>query len=251
MGHEDVKASERAIYNKYYSGDDVMPDEAVMGRLLASSDKWLSDRLERLPKGAKVLDLGSGDGSKAISLAERGLDVSGIDIADQLVEKAKENAEAAGYDITFVAGDAEDPPFEDESFDLIYCAAILHHLPEVEADIARYRRLLKPGGSILAREPGLLNPFAFIRRRFFPTSIHTPDEHPFVPVKLKRMFEQHYERVDYKCDYVTTLAAPMLEKVAGRRVALAALAALLAVSLLLTRTPARDLAWIINVQAFR
>jgi SAM-dependent methyltransferase len=249
--HAEIKDSEREIYNRGYQDTDIHPDEEVMSRLLAPSDAWLDARLAALPAGARVLDIGSGDGSKAIALARRGLRVSGIDISDRCVEEARENAARAGFDIDFQRGDAEDPDYPAESFDAIHCAAILHHLPEVEADLQRYRTLLKPGGFVLSREPGLLNPFAWVRRRFFPTGIHTPDEHPFVPARFVAMFERVFSRVDSQRYFVTALAAPVVEKVAGRGVALAALRALQPVDRVLTRTPAGELAWIINVQAFR
>jgi hypothetical protein len=122
----------------------------------------------------------------------------------------------------------------------------------VSEDIRKYKTLLKPGGSILVTEPGLLNPFAFVRRTFFPTSVHTPDEHPFVPRKLIADFRSEFERVDHQLFYITSLLAPILQKGFGNRVADWSLKALAPVDRVLTGVPGvRELSWIITIQAVK
>lgn len=247
---ESVKESERRIYNQGYSDSDIMPDPKLMERLVSASYVWLNQRLDALPPGTRVLDIGCGSGSSSMELARRGFDVVGLDLSSVRIEQARETAKSEGLAIEFAVGDAENPDFEDESFDLISCRAILHHLPNVEADLASYARLLRPGGSILVYEPGLLNPFAYVRRTFFPTAVHTPDEHPFVPRSFISMFERNFDAVDHRLYYVTSLAAPIVEKVAGPTLGHAVLSVLAPIDRLLVHIPGvRQLSWIIVVHA--
>ena len=247
---ESVKESERRIYNQGYAESDIMPDPKLMERLVADSYIWLNERLDSLPKGTRVLDIGCGAGGSSMELARRGFEVVGLDLSSVRIEQARKTAEAEGLSVEFVVGDAENPDFEPESFDLISCRAILHHLPNVEADLATYARLLRPGGSILVYEPGLLNPMAFVRRTFFPTAVHTPDEHPFVPRSFVGLFRRHYSKVDHRLFYITSLAAPIVEKIAGAAAGGAVLGVLKPLDRVLARVPGiRQMSWIIVVHA--
>ena len=76
------------------------------------------ERLDIKP-GMKVLDVACGSGNLAVNAAQKGADVTGIDIADNLVESAKKRAEALGLDIKFEQGDAEALPYDDNTFDVV------------------------------------------------------------------------------------------------------------------------------------
>lgn len=68
-------------------------------------------------KGSKILDIGCGTGRHAIELARRGYNVTGVDLSEAMIEKAKEKAEDAGLNVDFQVADARSLPF-DEQFDL-------------------------------------------------------------------------------------------------------------------------------------
>jgi hypothetical protein len=115
-----------------------------------------------------------------------------------------------------------------------------------------FRKLLKPGGSVLATEPGLLNPLAFVRRRFFPTSVHTPDERPFVPWRFFAMFRRHFTHVTGQHFYVVSVAAPVIGKAFGHKAGHLALTLLTPLDRLLCWLPGtRELAWVLNVHAIK
>jgi ubiquinone/menaquinone biosynthesis C-methylase UbiE len=252
MVHDRVKESERTIYNRGYGTGDLLPDPELMTRLLARREAWLDARLATLPRGAQVLDVGCGSGATSLRLAQKGFRVTGIDISDARIEEAQERARAAGLTVTFLRGDAESLDFRAESFDAVCATAILHHLPDVERDLVLFRGLLKPGGCVIATEPGLLNPLAFVRRRFFPTSVHTPDERPFVPWRFFAMFRRHFQRVTGGYFYVVSVAAPVIGKAFGSGAGRFALAVLTPLDRVLCRLPGiRELAWIINVHAIK
>ena len=101
--------------------------------------------------GMKVLDLGCGDGTTAVPAAERGADVLGIDIADNLVAAGIARAKALGLgNLRFQQGDASRlVGVEDESFDLvvsIFGAMFAPNPTEVAREMVR---VTKPGGGIV------------------------------------------------------------------------------------------------------
>ena len=72
-------------------------------------------------KQNKVLDIGTGTGFIALGLAEHGHQVTGIDIAPEMLAHAKNKATLRGVEIDFLVADAEKPPFSPKSFDVIVC----------------------------------------------------------------------------------------------------------------------------------
>ena len=252
MSARDSKEREREIYNAGYAADDLLPAADTMLRVQRGSRTWREDRLRAIPTGSVVLDIGCGEGATSIELARLGFRVIGIDLSDTRVEIARERARREGLDVQFVQGDAERPDLPDESLDLVHCQSILHHLPDVPTALASYRRVLRPGGQLLVMEPGLLHPLAWIRRQFFPTAVHTPDEHPFVPRRLIAAIDAEFEEVETLLSSLTTLGVPVVEKVVGRRVAHGLLRMGEIADAALLRLPGmRELAWLISVHAVK
>ena len=71
-----------------------------------------------------------------------------------MVEAAKANARALGFDVEGRVADAEAIPYDDETFDLVVGHAVLHHIPDVELALREVLRVLKPGGRfVFAGEP--------------------------------------------------------------------------------------------------
>lgn len=99
-------------------------------------------------KGDDVLDVACGTGNAAIPAAERGGTVTGLDITPELLEDAKKNAAQAGVEATWVEGDAEELPFDDESFDVVLSTFGCMFAPRHEVAAAEIARVLRPGGRI-------------------------------------------------------------------------------------------------------
>ena len=111
--------------------------------------------LPHLNPGMRVLDFGCGPGTISVGLAkavEPG-ELHGIDMEESQVEMARAAAAAGGHDnATFHVGDVTDLPFEDNSFDVAHCHAVLIHVPDTQAVLTEVKRVLKPGGIISSRE---------------------------------------------------------------------------------------------------
>jgi len=116
------------LYDKYRPG---YPDAVV---------DWF-----RLPKGARVLDLGCGTGISARLFASRGLGVVAIDPNEAMLEKAR----AHGGNVVYALGRAEATGQPDASFDLAYAAQAFHWF-DVDKTMKELRRVLAPKGRAAA-----------------------------------------------------------------------------------------------------
>ena len=108
--------------------------------------------------GARLVDLGTGDGAVAIAAAQRGFAVTALDIAPSALGRARERADRAGArTITFVLDDATAPRL-DVAHDLAVDRGLLHVLPRERwpAYAAGVARLLAPTGALIvvAHAPG-------------------------------------------------------------------------------------------------
>jgi SAM-dependent methyltransferase len=114
----------------------------------AAYPDWLFERLMRrglARPGMHALDLATGTGYLARGLAQRGLTVTGVDVAPAMIEAAKALDAAQGLAIEYVVGQAEETGLPTESFDLVTAACCWHWFDRAKAS-AEVRRLLKPAG---------------------------------------------------------------------------------------------------------
>ena len=96
-----------------------------------------------------ILDVGTGPGIVAFRLAELGHDVTGVDLSEEMIKNARENAAIFNLPVDFRRGDAENLPFKDESFDAVINRAVLWTISNPEKAIAEWWRVLKPGGKLV------------------------------------------------------------------------------------------------------
>ena len=104
-----------------------------------------------LRAGERVLDVASGPGATAFLLAsEFGVEVDGVDLGDQAVEKANALAAERGLAerVRFHVGDAERIPLPDGSVDAVVCECAFCTFPDKPTAAAEMARVLKPGGRV-------------------------------------------------------------------------------------------------------
>ncbi|KAK9443931.1 Methyltransferase type 11, partial [Metarhizium majus ARSEF 297] len=113
-------------------------------------------RLLNLGQGSKVLDAGCGVGHVALYMAERGLQVTGIDVVDHHLHKAERNISRAGKPGSRVTVQKMDyqhlETFEDDSFDGVYTMETFVHATEPHQVLKGFHRVLRPGGRIVMHE---------------------------------------------------------------------------------------------------
>ena len=107
---------------------------------------------------ARALEIGSGTGYFALNLLRAGVigHATATDISPGMLATLRDNAERLGIAdrVETEVVDAERLPFDDESFDLVFGHAVLHHLPDLDQAFSEFRRVLKPGGTLFfAGEP--------------------------------------------------------------------------------------------------
>ena len=168
---------------------------------LAFWSRYGSRTIERLTlaRGSAVLDVGCGSGASAIPAAvavgPTGR-VVGVDLAERLLALARTKAVRRKLDnIEFVRGDMEKLDFPDGSFDAVVCVFAIFFVPDMERQVARLWRLVRPGGRLAITtwgprmfEPGSSAWWAAVRQ-YRPDLLPavSPWERITTPVGLQRL----------------------------------------------------------------
>ncbi len=97
-----------------------------------------------------ALEIGAGTGYFTLNLLQAGAieTATATDISPGMLEELAGSAERLGVEVRTVESDAEQLPFEDASFDLVFGHAVLHHIPALETAFAELHRVLRPGGAL-------------------------------------------------------------------------------------------------------
>ena len=102
--------------------------------------------------GMRVLDVAAGTGNASLPAAERGASVTASDLTPELLEAGRSRAEAQGLELEWVEADAENLPFEDESFDVVMSCIGAMFAPHHQETADELVRVCRSGGTI-----GMLN----------------------------------------------------------------------------------------------
>lgn len=133
--------------------------------------------------GAKILDIGCGNGNLSIALGSLGYNVKGIEIDEASVQNARKHNTFPN--VEFAVADANKFTLNDE-FDLIVCTEVLEHLTNPKELVASAYRLLKPEGIFIVtvpngygpREALMTKPMQWMMRKGYGNTL----------VKIKRLF---------------------------------------------------------------
>ena len=104
-----------------------------------------------LPFSGKILEIGTGKGHFALSLAKRGYSFTSVDLSEEEQNIALLNLRYFGLDklVSLITGDARSLSFGDKSFDTIFCINVFHHLKNPSAVLDEIIRLLKNKGKVV------------------------------------------------------------------------------------------------------
>lgn len=97
-------------------------------------------------KGKRVLDVGCGPGWVSVQYALGGANVSAIDLTVAAVDIAKKHFAYRNLHADIRQGNAEELPFADNTFDMVFSSGVLHHTPDTQKAFRETFRVLKPGG---------------------------------------------------------------------------------------------------------
>lgn len=189
MNNSDAPDILTAAYTMGYSDDF---QKLLRRRNAETNAAYL---LPHLKPGMRVLDFGCGPGTISMGLAravEPG-ELCGVDMEESQIEIARTAASAGRHrNAVFQTADVSDLPFENDSFDVAHCHAVLMHAPDTKAVLTEVRRVLKPGGIISSREmfvdSSFLEPAMRDGWETFAKLIAANGGHPQIGRELKRVF---------------------------------------------------------------
>lgn len=139
MAFEELKQKHQKVWG---SG----PYQGISDHLAGAHDHLM--RTVEPVEGERWLDVATGTGEIAIRAARGGANVTGLDLAPELIETAKARAGEAGVDVEWEVGDAEAMPFEDGAFDTVTSTFGVMFAPDHGAAADELARVVKPGGRL-------------------------------------------------------------------------------------------------------
>ncbi|WP_417387377.1 class I SAM-dependent methyltransferase [Gimesia sp.] len=143
-----------------------------------SRSAWLDVLRQTVPADVRcqILDMGTGPGTITQLWAELGHEVTGVDFSATMIAAGREAAKERGLSVNFVEADVEAAPFPEQTFDVVSSRAVLFTLPHPGYAVARWVRLLKPGGAlVLIGENSPTDPEK-LKRQYRPAPGWQPDE---------------------------------------------------------------------------
>jgi len=110
--------------------------------------------------GKTILDFGCGEGEVSVLLATFGAQVTGVDISPELIGVAEQRAAFDGVaDRTrFIVADVTESGLPENTFDVLFCNCVLHHVVDLSQVLPRLVATLKPGGMAIIAEPIAFSP---------------------------------------------------------------------------------------------
>src|SRR5947209_9542138 len=148
---EEIKDA-NARYHDVAAGDydrkwGISYGEQGRALVVAKLEKALGRRPARFER---ALEIGAGTGYFTLNLLRAGVIEGAVasDISSGMLGELSASADRLGVPVETARCEADELPFEDGSFDLVFGHAVLHHLPDLERSFAEMRRVLRPGGAL-------------------------------------------------------------------------------------------------------
>ena len=161
----DMSALKTRLKATWESGD-----YGVFATYLEKGALEFFDRVN-IPSGTRLLDVGCGAGQLTLPAARKGIRVTGLDLAANLVQQARTKAAEEGLTIQVDEGDAEDLPYPDASFDVVMSLIGSMFAPRPELVASEMCRVCRPGGNIIM---GNWTPEGHIGQMFKVIGKHVP-----------------------------------------------------------------------------
>ncbi|RRO16466.1 class I SAM-dependent methyltransferase [Flavobacteriaceae bacterium 14752] len=165
-------------------------------------------------KDQEVLELGSYVWASWIKGHVQPKKLTAINISQAELENGIKHSKNVDFPTEFHLMDANNLTFKDESFDVVFGGAILHHL-DVEKTLKHVHRVLKPNGFILFLEPLNMNPIYKIYRKLNPQE-RTPDEHALVSSDFK-ILKKYFTFNHFFMDFFSVIFGFISLKIYGDR----------------------------------
>jgi SAM-dependent methyltransferase len=149
----DVKESYGAFHEQKAPAN-IYPTEWVIRTLLGTYPGLAPDRSSY--PGAKILDVGFGDGRNWPLLRDAGFEIHGLEISESILALGEKRAQALGIPVTLLLGTNTAIPADDETYAYILACHSCYYVDAgttFSDTVAEYSRVLKPGGTLIASLP--------------------------------------------------------------------------------------------------
>lgn len=181
------------------------------------SNQFVKNFIIKYGANKKILDYCCGSGKQTLFFAGLGVkEAVGIDISDVSINLAKEEAKKIGLEnkATFFVMDAEKTEFPDNSFDLIVCSGVLHHL-DINRAYKELARILKSDGKIICDEPLIYNPIFQLYRKMTPKLRTAWELEHILSKKEINNTKKYFNHTETKFFHLATLLAVPFRKLPG------------------------------------
>ncbi|MEC4985447.1 MAG: class I SAM-dependent methyltransferase [Oscillatoria sp. PMC 1068.18] len=175
---EEIFAKERQFHDRWADTIeiDAIQVQDYFEACTAPENRFILQHLGNL-QNKYLLDLGCGAGENSVYFAQKGANCVAADYSPKMVEVALQLAAANQVQITGCTANAMKLAFPDNTFDIVYAANLLHHLPNPKIALQEMHRVVKLGGKVCFWDPLQHNPVINVYRRIA-TKVRTENEQP-------------------------------------------------------------------------
>ena len=149
-------------------------DYPEIARRIVTVGEFVAERAGAGP-GIELLDVATGSGNVSIAAARSGAKVTGLDLTPKLLEAQRERAAAEGVEVTLIEGDAEELPFDDDSFDRVTSCFGVMFAPRQKLAAQELVRVARAGGRVVV---AAWTPEGFIGKNFRISASYMPAPPP-------------------------------------------------------------------------
>jgi len=176
------------------------------------SSAYVANWIRENTRNRVFLDYACGNGGNAIKAAKYGTKLAiGLDISHISVENAKREAKKQGVDENtyFIQADAENTMLPNNSIDVIICSGMLHHL-DLSYAFPELRRILRPGGKILAIEALKYNPAIKLYRYLTPQMRTDWEKYHILSLNDMRFAKRFFQVKNIRYWHIVSILAPYM-----------------------------------------
>ncbi len=185
-----MSAQDKHAEQAYY--DNLFSRRKRFDQFQNSIYERLASEARSRTKGTMALDIGCGAGNQSLCLINEGFAVVSADLSMEAVKVTRDYLGESGKQAMAVNADAESLPLPDNSVDVCICGLLLHHFRNLDKVAAEIRRVVRPGGVVVAIDANAHNPFAWlffnVVHRLKPLPHLTPNQRALWASEIRRSF---------------------------------------------------------------
>ncbi|OLP18028.1 SAM-dependent methyltransferase [Leptolyngbya sp. 'hensonii'] len=201
---EDVLERERQFHDLWAAAIEVdgINVKDYFEACTAPENRFILQKIGDL-RGKSLLDLGCGAGESSVYFSQRGACCVASDYSPGMVDVTLKLAAANGVQLEGKTINAMEIDFPNNTFDLVYAANLLHHLPDADRALQEMHRVVKPGGKVCFWDPLRHNPIINIYRQMA-TAVRTEDESP-LDIRIVDRIQSLFSQTEYDTFWLASL----------------------------------------------